>query len=161
MDHIQSQMTTLGLHPWHTVNVDFAGPFPTSEYLLVVIDAYSHFLEFEIVPAHAAARGKIGKLDRIFSTHGIPKAHKKNDGPPFSSTEFKVYIQERGICNQKSTPLWPQANAEAENFMKPLTKTIRSACGRKTLEEVPIPFPLELSCNATQHYRHSSRQTSV
>jgi transposase InsO family protein len=120
------QMTTLPPHPWHTVNVDFAGPFPTGEYLLVVIDAYSRFSEVEIVHT-TAARGTIGKLDRIFSTHGIPKVLKSDNGPPFSSTEFKVFVQERGIRHQKSTPLWPQANAEAENFMKPLTKTIRSA----------------------------------
>jgi hypothetical protein len=28
---------------------------------------------------------------------------------------------------KRSPPLWPQANLEAENFMKPLTKDIRSA----------------------------------
>lgn len=32
-----------------------------------------------------------------------------------------------GIKHQRITPLWPQANSEAENFMKPLTKTIRAA----------------------------------
>ena len=39
--------------------------------------------------------------------------------------EFKAYMQENGITHQKITPLWPPANSEAENFMKPLTKTIR------------------------------------
>ena len=36
-------------------------------------------------------------------------------------------MQENGITHQKITPLWPDANSEAENFMKPLTKAIRSA----------------------------------
>ena len=31
-----------------------------------------------------------------------------------------------GVYHQKFTPLWPQANAEAENFMRPLTKAVRS-----------------------------------
>ena len=43
------QMSTLPPEPWHTVHVDFCGPFPTGEYLLVTIDAYSRFPEVEIV----------------------------------------------------------------------------------------------------------------
>ena len=120
------QMTTLPPKPWHTVNVDFCGPFPTGEYLLVVIDAYSRFPEVEIMHS-TAGKGTIAKLDRIFSTHGIPKVLKSDNGPPFFSEEFKAYVQEKGIKHRKSTPLWPQGNAEVENFMKPLTKAVRSA----------------------------------
>ena len=120
------QMTTLPPKPWHTVNVDFCGPFPTGEQLLVVIDAYSRFSEVEIVHS-TAGKGTINKLDRIFATHGIPKVLKSDNGPPFSSEEFKAYMKEKCIQHQKSTPLWPQANAEAENFMKPLAKAVRSA----------------------------------
>ncbi len=42
-------VTTLPPQPWHTVNIDFCGPFPGGAYLLVVIDAYSRFPEVEIV----------------------------------------------------------------------------------------------------------------
>ncbi len=48
-------------------------------------------------------------------------------GPHFFGNEFKAYMEENGITHQKITLLWPQANSEAENFMKPLTKAIRSA----------------------------------
>jgi hypothetical protein len=34
---------------------------------------------------------------------------------------------EMGITHQRITPLWPQANPEVENFMKPRTKVIRAA----------------------------------
>ena len=43
------QMTSLPPAPWHMVNIDFCGPFPTGEYLLVLIDAYSRFPEVDIV----------------------------------------------------------------------------------------------------------------
>lgn len=33
------QMSPLPPEPWHTVHMDFCGPFPTGEYVLVVIDA--------------------------------------------------------------------------------------------------------------------------
>lgn len=113
-------MSPLPPKPWHTVNADFCGPFPTGEYLLVVIDAYSRFPEVDIVPS-TAGKGTIAKLDRIFATHGFPKILKTDNGPPFFGEEFKAYAQENGIHHQKITPLWPQANGEAENFMKPLT----------------------------------------
>ena len=74
-----------------------------------------------------AAKGTISKLDRAFATHGIPKILKSDNGPPFFGNEFKAYMQENGITHQKITPLWPQANSEAENPMEPLTKAICSA----------------------------------
>ena len=66
-------------------------------------------------------------MDQIFSTHGIPRVIQSDNGPPFTSEDIKVFMQENGINHQKITPLWPQANSEAENFMKNLTKAIRSA----------------------------------
>lgn len=120
------KMTILPPKPWHTVNVDFSGPYPTGEYLLVVIDAYSRFPEVEIVHS-TAGKGTIQKLDRIFATHGIPSVLKSDNGPPFFGEEFRAYMQENGIKHQKITPLWPQANGEAESFMKPINKAIRSA----------------------------------
>jgi len=35
------QMSPLPPEPWHTVHMDFCGPFPTGDYLFVVNDAYS------------------------------------------------------------------------------------------------------------------------
>ena len=64
-------MTPLPPKPWHTLNMDFCGPLPTGEYLFVIIDAYSRFPEVEIVHS-TSAKAIIPKLDRIFSTHGLP-----------------------------------------------------------------------------------------
>jgi hypothetical protein len=36
-------------------------------------------------------------------------------------------MKDRGILYRTVTPLWPQANGEAESFMKPLNKAIRAA----------------------------------
>ena len=143
------QMSTLPPEPWHTVHVDFCGPFPTGEYLLVTIDAYSHFSEVEIVQS-TTAKGTIYKLDRIFATNGIPKILKSDNGPPFFENEFKAYMQENGITHQKITPLWLQANSEAENFMKPLTKAICSAHveGRDWKKDL---YRLMLNYRATPH----------
>ena len=63
----------------------------------------------------------------MFSVHGIPSVLRSDNGPPFTGEEFKKFMLENGINHRRITSLWPQANSEAENFMKPLTKAIRSA----------------------------------
>ena len=120
------QMSPLPPEPWHTLHVDFCGPFPTEEYLFVAIDAYSRFPEVEIVNS-TSSTATIPKLERMFSVHGIPSVLRSDNGPPFTGEEFKKFMLENGINHRRITPLWPQANSEAENFMKPLTKAIRSA----------------------------------
>ena len=123
-------MSSLPPEQWHTVHIDFCGPFPSGEYLLVVIDAYSRFPEVDIVHSTKATT-IISKLEHIFATHGVPAVIKSDNGPPFRSHEFHSYVTEIGVKHQKITPLWPQANSEAENFIKPLTKSIRAACTEK------------------------------
>ena len=120
------QMSPLPPEPWHTVHMDFCGPFPTGEYLFVIIDAYSRFPEVDIVHSTSAS-AIIPRMDRIFCTHGIPQIVRSDNGPPFTSDEIKKYMEENGIKHCRTTPLWPQANSEVENFMKPLTKAARSA----------------------------------
>ena len=114
------QMSPLPPEPWHMIHIDFCGPFPTGEYLFAVIDAYSRFLEVEIVHSTFAST-IIPKMDRNFSTHGLPLIIRSDNGPPFNSEDIKKYMAENGIHHARITPLWPQENSEAENFMKPMT----------------------------------------
>ena len=142
-------MSSLPPEPWHTVHIDFCGPFPSGEYLLVVIDAYSRFPEVDIVH-FTKATTTISKLECIFAIHGVPAVIKSDNGPPFTSHEFHSYVTEIGIKHQKITPLWPQANSEAENFMKPLTKSIRAACTEKKNWKREI-YTFLLNYRATPH----------
>ena len=72
------------------------------------------------------ASSMIPKMDRIFATHGIRRVVKINNGPPFASEEIKVYMEEKAIKHSQITPLWPEVNSEAEKFMNPVTKAIRT-----------------------------------
>ncbi len=67
------------------------------------------------------------KLDRIFSTHGIPKQLKSDNGPPFNGEDFKRQTQVLGIKWIPSTPFWPQTYANAEIFMKPIGKLVKTS----------------------------------
>ena len=74
-------MSTLPPTPWHTLHMDFCGPF---QYLFVVIDAYSRFPEVDIVHSTSSS-AIIPKLDWIFATHGIPTVIGRDNGPPLQA----------------------------------------------------------------------------
>ena len=60
------RMTPLPSAPGKEVVVDFAGPFPTGEYIMVVTDEFSGFPEVEILTS-TSARAVLPKLDAIFA----------------------------------------------------------------------------------------------
>jgi transposase InsO family protein len=106
--------------------MDFYGPLPTGDYLLVVIDRYSRFPEVKVVRSTKAS-SVIPKLDRIFAVHGISRIIKSDNGPLFNGEEYKRYADALEITLKFSTPLWPQGNAEAKRFMQPLAKALKTA----------------------------------
>ena len=143
------QMNVLPPSPWHTVHIDFCGPFPTGEYLLVVIDAYSRFPEVDVVSS-TSAKVTVPKLERIFATHGIPHILKSDNGPPFPGREFYAFMKELGTKHKPSIPLSPQGNGEVESFMKPLEKAICTAVAENKYYKRVI-FKFLLNYRATPH----------
>ena len=113
-------------HVWQCLNMDYLGPLPNRSYVLVVLDQCSRFPEVEFVTSRSANQ-LIPCLERMFSTYGIPETIVTGNGPPFKSSQLKEYMTQNGIKHRRITPLWPQANAEAERFMKPLTNIIQTA----------------------------------
>lgn len=112
--------------PWQEISMDFLGPLPSGEMLLVIVDDYSRYPEVEIVSS-TSFKCVVPKLDAIFARHGIPTVIKSDNGPPFCSADFASMAEYFGCVHRRVTPLWPQANGEAEHFMSPLTKSIRTA----------------------------------
>lgn len=56
------RMTPLPCAPWKEVAVDFAGPFPSGDYIMVVTDEFSRFPEVEILTS-TSAKAVISKLE--------------------------------------------------------------------------------------------------
>ena len=105
--------------------------------IIVVTDRYSRFPEVEIVKSTKASI-VIPKLDKIFAVHGIPLTVKSDNGPPFNGDEYDKYFKVLGIYKDLSTPVWPQANAEVERFMQPLTKAFTNSSHRKPSMETRV-----------------------
>ena len=120
------RMTPLPSAPWKEVAVDFAGPFPSGHYIMVVTDEFSRFPEVEILTS-ISARTVIPKLDAIFARQGIPDVLKSDNGPPFNGLEFKNFADYLGFKHRRITPYWSRANGQAERLVQTLEKSIRIA----------------------------------
>ena len=80
--------------PWTRVHIDHAGPF-LRHYFLILVDAHSRWLEVYIVPS-TSSEATIKVLRHIFSTHGLPHQLVSDNGPSFTSQEFKKFMSLNG-----------------------------------------------------------------
>ena len=122
------QMTPLPAEPWQLVAADIFGPLPSGEKILVLKCLRSKWPEVCIFLRGQAtnAEGVISAMEKLFSVHGIPDTIRTDNGPPFNSSSYKQFSKQYGFQTQKVTPLWPEANGQAESFMKCLGKVIRT-----------------------------------
>ena len=52
---------------------------------------------------------------------------KTDNGPPFNGDQFSPWAKYIGFAHSRITPLWPEANGEAERFMRTLGKATCTA----------------------------------
>ena len=123
------EMSQMPDSPWQNLSMDFCGPLPTGEYLLVIIDEHSRYPVVEIVRS-VSAHTVIPVVDKVLSIFGRPDVIKTDNGSPFNSVAFQRYAENSGFKHRRMTPLWPRANAQAEAFNKPMMKAVRTAKGK-------------------------------
>ena len=115
------RMTPMHREPWKEVAMDFWCPIHIGEYLLVTVFKQSRWAEVEFVTS-TSTRAVIPRLDKTFSSLGIPESVRSDNRPPFNGQEFSDFSKYLGLCHERKTPLNQQANVEAEQFMRILKK---------------------------------------
>ncbi|XP_044173503.1 uncharacterized protein K02A2.6-like [Acropora millepora] len=129
-EKLQSQMVMLQMSPLpqgpsQELSMDFCGPFPNGDYLLVVTDDFSRFPEVEILRS-TSAKAVVPHLDSILARQGITEIVRTDNGPPFNSESFQIFATQLGFKHRRISPVWPRADGEAERFMKTLEKAVRT-----------------------------------
>ncbi|XP_055714982.1 uncharacterized protein K02A2.6-like [Phlebotomus papatasi] len=110
--------------PWVDTAIDFLGPLPTGEYLLVIVDYYSRYQEIEVMDK-VTSRETINRLEKIFCRLGFPKTISLDNGKQFVSREFTHYCKSNGIKLNSVAPYWPQANGEVERQNRSILKRLK------------------------------------
>ena len=130
--------TPLPVKPWHSLAIDFAGPFPSGDMVMVVIDEYSRYPEVEVISS-VSSNTVLPRLETIFARQGIPSTMKSDNGPPFNGKEFRDFSKSFGFEHRKVTPEHPEANGEVERFMRTLNRMIRASTASRANWKTRLP----------------------
>ena len=113
---------------WQKVALDLLGPLPGGEYLLVMVDYFSRWMEARwMLSAQRQVSQLSNALDSHFARYGVPVGLRTDNGSNLVSEEMEKYLEETGIVhrNHHTTPLWPRANGEVERENRYLFKATR------------------------------------
>ena len=83
----QVPLYILGVGLQERIHIDFAGPFLGHMFFLV-IDAYSKWLEILLMPTTTLNK-TIETLKSLFARYGLLEQIVSDNGPQFTSDEFK------------------------------------------------------------------------
>ena len=111
-------------YPWQRLNSDLF-EFKGHEYLLLS-DQYSKFPVIR-KPTSMSSQTIVTHLKSIFAEHGIPAQPVSNNGPQYSSKEFKNFKESYGIEHFTSSSHYPQANGSSECIVQTV-KNILTKC---------------------------------
>lgn len=112
-------------HPWQRIHVDVAGPFMNSMFLIVV-DAHSKWPE--VFPMKSTTTTlTIDLLRDLFARHGIPQQLVSDNGPQFTSEEFRHFMKMNGVRHSMSSPYHPRTNGQAERFVQSFKQAMKNA----------------------------------
>ncbi|CAC5393270.1 unnamed protein product [Mytilus coruscus] len=134
-----------GQSPWTKIGMDLfeikGRPY------LVVIDYFSNFTEVDYLSKTTCGQ-VITILKKQFARFGIPTTIVSDNGPQFSSDEFRQFTTKWGINHMVSSPNHPQGNEKAESAVKVIKNMIK-----KTLQDGRDQYEalLELRNTPTQN----------
>ncbi len=152
---IPIQPTKLPDKPWDKIAIDICGPLPSGESIIAIVDYYSRWPEAKVMRT-TSTRSILNWLNEVFATWGYPRKLKTDNGPQFTSTEFKEQMDEWGIKHVKTIPYWPQANGLVERMNRVIMKAVKVAKVENKNWQDAHPFSTRIQEYASHHDRRNS-----
>ena len=72
------------------------------------------------------AKSTIAVLQKLFSTHGLPKVIVSDNGSGFASAEFSKFLQVSGVKHVRTAPSPPASNGQAERFVRTFKESLKT-----------------------------------
>ena len=106
--------------PWTRIGADLC--VQGENNYLITVDYFSNFWEIDYLE-DTTAKTVIRKLKANFARHGIPDVLITDNGPQFTSEQFKSFTTTWEFTHTTSSPYYPQSNGKAEQAVK-MAKTL-------------------------------------
>ena len=107
---------------WKKIGADLCAH--QGKQFLVIINYYSRFPEIAYMSS-TTSDPVINKMKDIFARWGVPDEIVSDNGPQFSSEQFRKFSQEYDFKHFTTSPCYPQANGEAESGVRIAKKILR------------------------------------
>ena len=108
--------------PWSKVGTDLCH-LKNKDYVIVV-DYTTNYFDLS-KPPNTRSSTVIAHTKSIFSKYGIPLEVFSDNGPEFSSHEYKLFAQEYDFKHTTSSPEFPENNGLVERTIHTVKKTLR------------------------------------
>ena len=116
--------TPLPDYPWQKVGSDLFEL--NGKPYLITVDYFSRYPEVTTLSS-TLSLSVITALKSSFARYGIPEIVATDNGPQFSSQEFKLFAREYNFHHQTSSPHFPQSNGQVERGVKTVKKLLKDA----------------------------------
>ena len=104
--------------------MDFAGLFIGTSFL-VIVDSHSKWPEvFEM--SSTSTSKTITVLRQLFAKYGLPEQVVSDNGPKFTSDEFRHFVKDNGIKHFRCAPYHPASNGAVERFNQTFKQALRA-----------------------------------
>jgi transposase InsO family protein len=108
---------------------------------LIVVDAYSKCPEVVPVP-RITSRQTVTALKKLCAQHGVPETIIEDNGPQFTSQEFKDFCVANAVSHILSPPYNAQSNGRTERFVDTFKRGLIEFRGEGDMEKILDTFLL-------------------
>ena len=111
--------------PWSVLGTDLFEI--KGQHFLIVVDYYSKFPIVKQIDKNRSSVQIIKLMRNIFSEFGIPEKVVSDNGPQYSSSEFRSFAESWGFVHSTTSPNRPQGNGFVERQIQTVKKVIMKA----------------------------------
>ena len=136
--------STLPDRPWQVLGADLC-ELKGRQYL-VLVDYFSRYPEV-IELASLSSPAIILHLQSVFARWGIPETLRSDNGPQFSSQDFRQFAITFGFSHTTSSPHFPRSNGAAERCVQTVKAMLKKAISKQELyasllayRSTPLPW---------------------
>jgi transposase InsO family protein len=137
-----SPFTTSTYYPMECLNIDFIGPFHDKKYILVIIDAFSRWVELYL--CSAATAGESARcLFEHFGRFGAPRQIRSDRGSHFANATIAEFLTLVGTEHCLTLSYSSQQNAIVERVNKEINRHIKAwIYDANNLENYHLSIPI-------------------